>query len=121
MIHSNNPQEVFVPEGKEDLDIYMDGVLKECIQVKCHAGTLTYRDLYSIGRKTSLYSRAISSLGESPDVRIKIVSINGKISDELADKTKLKRKLKGDAELKLKEHVAKKLANIIDPNVVYEQ
>lgn len=44
MMLSCNLHEVFVPEGKEDLDVYMDGVLKECIQVKCHAGTLTYRD-----------------------------------------------------------------------------
>lgn len=121
MMRSDNPQEVYVPEGKEDLDVYVDGVLKECIQVKCHAGTLTYRDLYSTGRKTSLYSRAISSLGENPEVRIRIVSINGKISDELTDKAKLKRKLKGDTELKLKEHEAKKLANIIDAAVFNEQ
>ena len=118
MMRSDNPQEVYVPEGKEDLDVYVDGVLKECIQVKCHAGTLTYRDLYSTGRKTSLYCRAISSLGENPDVKIRIVSINGKISDELTDKAKLKRKLKGDTELKLKEHEAKKLANIIDAAVL---
>lgn len=121
MMRSDNPQEVYVPEGKEDLDVYVDGVLKECIQVKCHAGTLTYRDLYSTGRKTSLYCRAISSLGENPDVKIRIVSINGKISDELTDKAKLKRKLKGDTELKLKEHEAKKLANIIDAAVFDEQ
>ena len=121
MMRSDNPQEVYVPEGKEDLDVYVDGVLKECIQVKCHAGTLTYKDLYSTGRKTSLYSRAISSHGENPEVRIRIVSINGKISDELTDKAKLRRKLKGDAELTLKEHEAKKLANIIDATVFDEQ
>lgn len=121
MILSENHQEVFVPEGKEDLDIYVNGVLKECIQVKCHAGILTYRDLYSAGRKTSLYSRAIDSLEKNPNVRIKIASVNGKISDELTDKAKLKRKLKGDAELKLKEHEAKKIANIIDTAVFDEQ
>ena len=120
-MRSGNLQEVFVPEGKEDLDIYVEGVLKECAQVKCHAGTLTYRDLYSTGRKTSLYSRAIDSLGENPDVRIKIVSINGKISDELTDRAKLKRKLKGDSELKLKECEAKKLAKIIDAAFFNEQ
>lgn len=121
MMLSENLQEVFVPEGKEDLDVYVDGVLKECIQVKCHAGTLTYRDLYSTGRKTSLYGRAVGSLSEPPDVKIRIVSVNGKISDELTDKAKLKRELKGDAELKLKEHEAKKLANIIDAAVFDEQ
>ena len=121
MMRSGNPQEVFMPEGKEDLDIYVEGILKECAQVKCHAGTLTYRDLYSTGRKTSLYSRAIDSLGENPDVRIKIVSINGKISDELTDRAKLKRKLKGDSELKLKECEAKKLAKIIDAAFFNEQ
>jgi len=114
MMRSGNLQEVFVPEGKEDLDIYVEGVLKECAQVKCHAGTLTYRDLYSTGRKTSLYSRAIDSIGENPNVKVKIVSINGKISDELTNKEKLKRKLKSDSELKLKERDAKNLAKIID-------
>lgn len=28
MMRSDNPQEVYVPEGKEDLDVYVDGVLK---------------------------------------------------------------------------------------------
>lgn len=121
MMRSGNLQEVFVPEGKEDLDIYVEGVLKECAQVKCHAGTLTYRDLYSTGRKTSLYSRAIESLGENPNVKVTIISINGKISDELTDRAKLKRKLKGDPELKLKERDAKNLAMIIDAAVVNEQ
>ena len=121
MMRSGNLQEVFVPEGKEDLDIYVEGVLKECAQVKCHAGTLTYRDLYSTGRKTSLYSRAIDSIGEHPNVKVTIISINGKISDELTDRAKLKRKLKGDPELKLKERDAKNLAMIIDAAVVNEQ
>lgn len=121
MMLPGNRQEVFVPEGKEDLDVYVDGVLEECIQVKCHSGVLTFGDLYSAGRKTSLYSRAISSLGENPNVKIRIVSISGKISDELTDKAKLKRKLKGDAELKLKEHEAKKLADIIEAAVFDEQ
>ncbi len=111
---SENLQEVFVPEGKEDLDVYVDDVLEECIQVKCHSGVLTFGDLYSARRKTSLYSRAIESLGENPNVKVKIVSINGKISDELTNKEKLKRKLKSDSELKLKERDAKNLAKILD-------
>ena len=102
MMRSGNLQEVFVPEGKEDLDVYVDDVLEECIQVKCHSGVLTFGDLYSARRKTSLYSRAIESLSENPNVKVKIVSIKGKISDELTNKEKLKRKLKSDSELKLK-------------------
>ena len=121
MIFPENIQEVFVPEGKEDLDVYVDGVLEECIQVKCHSGVLTFGDLYSAGRKTSLYSRAIESLGENPNVRVKIVSINGKISDELTNKEKLKRKLKGDSELKLKDRDAKNLATIVDAVFLNEQ
>lgn len=117
----DNFQEVFVPEGKEDLDVYVNGVLEECIQVKCHSGVLTFGDLYSAGRKTSLYSRAIESLSENPNVKVKIVSINGKISDELTNKEKLKRKLKGDSELKLKERDAKNLATIVDATVLNEQ
>ena len=118
---SENLQEVFVPEGKEDLDVYVDGVLKECIQVKCHSGVLTFGDLYSAGRKTSLYSRAIESLGKNPNVKVKIVSINGKISDVLTNKEKLKRKLKSNSELKLKGRDAKNLAKIIDATVFNEQ
>lgn len=118
---SENLQEVFVPEGKEDLDVYVDGVLKECIQVKCHSGVLTFGDLYSAGRKTSLYSRAIESLGKNPNVKVKIVSINGKISDVLTNKEKLKRKLKSDSELKLKGRDSKNLAKIIDAMVFNEQ
>ena len=121
MMLSENLQEVFVPEGKEDLDVYVDGVLKECIQVKCHSGVLTFGDLYSAGRKTSLYSRAIESLGKNPNVKVKIVSINGKISDVLTNKEKLKRKLKSDSELKLKGRDSKNLAKIIDAMVFNEQ
>ena len=121
MMLSENLQEVFVPEGKEDLDVYVDGVLKECIQVKCHSGVLTFGDLYSAGRKTSLYSRAIESLCKNPNVKVKIVSINGKISDVLTNKEKLKRKLKSDSELKLKGRDAKNLAKIIDATGFNEQ
>lgn len=121
MMFSENTQEVFVPEGKEDLDVYNDGVLEECIQVKCHSEVLTYKDLFSAGKKTSLFSRAVESLDENPDVKVKVVSINGKISDELTNKTRLKRKLKGDSELHLKEPDAKRLANIIDAAVYDEQ
>ena len=121
MMLSDNAQEVFVPEGKEDLDIYVDGILTECIQVKCHKDRLTYIDLYSSGKATSLYRRTLESLSENPAVKVNVVSINGVISDELTDKAKLKRKLKADPVLKLKESNAKKLANIIDVTVFEEQ
>ena len=118
---SENLQEVFVPEGKEDLDVYVDGVLEECVQVKCHSAILTYRDLYSAGRKMSFYGRAFESFSENPNVKVKIVSINGRISDELTDKSKLKRKLREDSELHLKEPDAKRLANIVETTVFDEQ
>lgn len=121
MMLSDNAQEVFVPEGKEDLDIYVDGILTECIQVKCHKGRLTYSDLYSSGKATSLYRRALESLSENSTIKVKVVSINGRISDELTDKATLKRKLKADPVLKLKEPNAKRLANIIDATVFEEQ
>lgn len=121
MILSDNTQEIFVPEGREDLDVYEGNVLKECIQVKCHTGTISYGDLYSSGKRTSLYSRAMASLDDNPEVEIKVVSINGQISDELIDKSKLKRRLKGDTTLKLKELDAKRLANTINTAIYYEQ
>lgn len=121
MMLSDNAQEVFVPEGKEDLDIYVDGVLTECIQVKCNKDRLTYIDLYSSGKTTSLYRRALESLSENSAVKVNVVSINGVISDELTDKAKLKRKLKADPVLKLKELNAKILANTIDATVFEEQ
>jgi len=121
MMFSDNAQEVFVPESKEDLDIYVDGILTECIQVKCHKDRLTYSDLYSSGKSTSLYKRALESLNENSAVKVNVVSINGEISDELTDKVTLKRKLKADSILKLKESNAKRLATIIDATVFEEQ
>ena len=121
MMLSDNAQEVFVPEDKEDLDVYVDGILTECIQVKCHKERLTYSDLYSSGKNTSLYKRALESLSKNSAVKVNVVSINGGISDELTDKSKLKRKLKADSVLKLKESNAKRLASIIDAAVFEEQ
>lgn len=114
-------QELFVPEGKEDLDVYVNGTLAECIQVKCHKDTLTYVSLYSSKKDTSLYKRALDSIRENSAVKVKVISINGKISDELTDKTKLKRKLKGDLALKLNEQDAKRLAKTIDTKIWNEQ
>ena len=121
MMLSDNAQEVFMPEGKEDLDIYVEGILTECIQVKCHKERLTYSDLYSSGKNTSLYRRALESLSADSAVKVKVVSINGGISDELTDKATLKRILKADPLLKLKESNAKRLANIIDAAVFEEK
>lgn len=121
MILSDNIQEIFVPEGREDLDVYVGKVLKECIQVKCHTETISFGDMYSSKKKTSLYSRALASLDDNPEIEVKVVSINGQISDELTDKSKLKRRLKGDPTLKLKEQEAKKLANTINTAIYDEQ
>ena len=121
MVSSENPQEEFVPEGREDLDIYADGMLVECIQVKCRKDKITYSDLYSSGKNTSLYSRAIQSLHENANAKIKLVAVGGVISEEIVDRSRLKRKLKDDQKLKLNGYQAKNLANSIEPEVLEEQ
>ena len=63
MIESADSKEVFVPEGREDLDIYLNDQIIETIQVKCYSGTIVYSDLFSKGKSTSLFSRGKDSLG----------------------------------------------------------
>lgn len=62
MIESADSKEVFVPEGREDLDIYLNDQIIETIQVKCYSGTIVYSDLFSKGKSTSLFSRGKDSL-----------------------------------------------------------
>ena len=65
MIESADSKEVFVPEGREDLDIYLNDQIIETIQVKCYSGTIVYSDLFSKGKSTSLFSRGKDSLDEN--------------------------------------------------------
>ena len=65
MIESADSKEVFVPEGREDLDIYLNDQIIETIQVKCYSGTIVYSDLFSKGKSTSLFSRGKDSLATS--------------------------------------------------------
>ena len=39
-----------MPEGREDLDIYLNDQIIETIQVKCYSGTIVYSDLFSKGK-----------------------------------------------------------------------
>lgn len=121
MVVSENSQETFTPEGREDLDIYENGVLTECVQVKCHKQRITYKDLYSSARNTSLYSRAMASQKENSTVKIKLLVVGGSISEEISNQSRLAKKLKEDRNLILNGYQAKQLAKAIETEIVDEE
>lgn len=99
MIESADSKEVFVPEGSEDLDIYLNDQIIETIQVKCYSGTIVYSDLFSKGKSTSLFSRGKDSLAENSNVKISFVAVGhgndkGVISDRLTKVSSLVKSLK---------------------------
>lgn len=92
MFHEKDSNTVFIPEGKEDLDIiYTDG-RKEYIQVKNYSTPVTYSSLISKEKTTSFCKRLLDSrcLEHAKGF---IVSY-GPISKELTDKKDLRNSLK---------------------------
>lgn len=84
---------IFDVEGDfEDLDI-LDNKNNyiEVIQVKNKTGVLSFSDLFS--KKDSFFKRSLRLINQSENAKIKIVSFS-KVSDELIDINKLKKKLK---------------------------
>lgn len=75
MLGAADSKEVFVPEGREDLDIYLNDQIIETVQVKCYSGTIVYSDLFSKGKSTSLFSRGKDSLDENSNVKISFVAV----------------------------------------------
>lgn len=115
MIESADSKEVFVPEGREDLDIYLNDQIIETIQVKCYSGTIVYSDLFSKGKSTSLFSRGKDSLDENSNVKISLVAVGhgndkGVISDRLTRVSSLVKSLKKEETLHLDYASSKELA-----------
>lgn len=115
MIESADSKEVFVPEGREDLDIYLNDQIIETIQVKCYSGTIVYSDLFSKGKSTSLFSRGKDSLDENSNVKISFVAVGhgndkGVISDRLTKVSSLVKSLKNEETLHLDYASSKELA-----------
>ena len=115
ILESADSKEVFVPEGREDLDIYLNDQIVETIQVKCYSGTIVYSDLFSKGKSTSLFSRGKDSLDENSNVKISFVAVGhgndkGLISDRLTKVSSLVRSLKKEENLHLNYASSKELA-----------
>lgn len=115
MIESADSKEVFVPEGREDLDIYLNDQIIETIQVKCYSGTIVYSDLFSKGKSTSLFSRGKDSLDKNSNVKISFVAVGhgndkGVISDRLTKVSSLVKSLKKEETLHLDYASSKELA-----------
>ena len=118
MLDSADSKEVFVPEGREDLDIYYCDQIIETVQVKCYSGTIGYSDLFSKAKSTSLFSRGKDSLDENSDVKISFVAVGhgndkGIISDKLTKDSSLVKMLKKEDSLHLDYASSKKLASKI--------
>lgn len=115
MLESADSKEVFVPEGREDLDMYLNDQIIETVQVKCYSGTIVYSDLFSKGKSTSLFSRGKDSLDENSNVKISFVAVGhgndkGVISDRLTKVSSLVKSLKKEETLHLDYASSKELA-----------
>lgn len=118
MLESADSKEVFMPEGREDLDIYLCGKIIETVQVKCYSGAIGYADLFSKAKSTSLFSRGKDSLDANSEVKISFVAVGhgndkGLISDKLTKASSLVKLLKKEESLHLDYASSKKLASKI--------
>lgn len=119
MLRSPESKEDFLPEGREDLDIYLDGQIVETVQVKCYSGTILYSDLFSKAKSTSLFSRGKASLEENPNVKISFVAVGygnskGVISNKLLKLSSLTKFLNKEEVLHLDYSSSKELASKIN-------
>ena len=118
MLESADSKEVFMPEGREDLDIYLCGKIIETVQVKCYSGAIGYADLFSKAKSTSLFSRGKDSLDANSEVKISFVAVGhgndkGLISDKLTKVSSLVKLLNKEESLHLDYASSKKLASKI--------
>lgn len=118
MLESADSKEVFMPEGREDLDIYLCDQIIETVQVKCYSGAIGYADLFSKAKSTSLFSRGKDSLDANSEVKISFVAVGhgndkGLISDKLTKVSSLVKLLKKEESLHLDYASSKKLASKI--------
>lgn len=92
ILGNSDSENIFIPEGLEDLDIvHTDGGV-EYIQVKNLSSTLTFSDLFSKAKTTSFFQRLLNARNEG-NIKGVIVSF-GSISPELADNKILKKSIK---------------------------
>lgn len=106
---ANPDNEVFRPEGIEDLDILVDGKVVESIQVKNHrSGKLGYGDLKSSSGTTSFFMRGSKTYRDYPDAKLKVFSFHG-VKEELTNKDQLLEKLKQDNSIHIPESSIKNL------------
>ena len=92
MLHDKSINTVFIPEGKEDLDIVYGDGRKVFIQVKNLSTPVTYSSLISKGKTTSFSERLLESIDSNRTKGI-IISF-GPISKELTDKNALRKAIK---------------------------
>lgn len=123
LLQDNSSKTIFIPEGKEDLDILYEDGSKEYIQVKNLRTQVTYSSLVSKGKTTSFFDRLLSSK-DSNSTKGVIVSY-GTISSELKDKKQLHKVLKRNFDQKIKNNDIKWLIDHIeckevDENTIYD-
>jgi hypothetical protein len=81
VLSSTDPKKVFHPEGKEDVDTYLNGELSQSIQVKSHTGNLTYSD-FNPASVDSFFHRSLESLANT-NASVEVVTY-GPVGPELA-------------------------------------
>lgn len=113
-------QEVFLPEGEEDLDVLVEGRVKECIQVKNYlSGDVKYGNLQSVARTTSFFRRGINTLNINPNAKLVLFSYHG-IDKVLTNKQKLMKKLSADVHESLKQKDVQRFVNAFETEQMNE-
>lgn len=87
---------IYVPEGKEDLDIFCGDNMIEAVQVKNLNHSVAFNDLKSKAAQTSFFGRGCEFIRQYPNVKLRLISFNG-ISHKLEDVKQLSSYLKGDS------------------------
>lgn len=99
VIIDSEKQHIFVPEGREDLDVYEDGRIVETIQIKNLKNPIHYSDLSSPAKTTSFFQRGIDTLKQNSDARLTLASF-GPIGKDLLEPRTVLRNIKSKPELK---------------------
>lgn len=112
--------EVFRPEGEEDLDVLVEGRVKECIQIKNYlSGDVKYGNLQSGARTTSFFRRGINTLNINPNAKLVLFSYHG-IDKVLTNKQKLMKKLSADVHESLKQKDVQRFVNAFETEQMNE-
>lgn len=122
ILKTTNPEnEVFRPEGIEDLDILVYDKVVESIQVKNHrSGKLGYENLKSSAGTTSFFLRGSKTQRAYPYAKLKVFSFH-RVKEELTNKKLLVEKLKQDNAIHLPTSSIKKLTEKFEVEVKPEE